>query len=233
MKHVIKERKVKIGTAIATSASTSGILLLIGSLVLPIIEGDFFLGPPVVLVVPGLILSIIGIQMTNKWGRRPLAHQSLRAGLRGLGKSATAYHYHFPAPHLLICSHGVFTLTPVTHRISASVDSDRWRRNESLLRKLTIPFRQDSLGNPTFAATIDASRMQRWLDRRLPGHGVTVQPVVVFTHENAYIEVGETSVPVLYADKRKPSLRQWIRDQQQPTLSEDQIARLEAAAKIG
>lgn len=218
--------------AVATSASTSGVTLLIASLVLPIIEREFAFGPPLFLILPGLILSITGIRMANRWVRSPLTHQSIQAGLRGLEKTAIAYHHHLPAPHFLLCRHGVFTLTPVSYRIATSVNKDKWRRKESLLRKLTIPLRQDSLGNPTIVATIDATRMQRWLDKHLPGHGVTVQPIVVFTHDDATVEVGETTVPVLYANKRKPSLKQWIREQQQPILSEEQISQLEAAVKI-
>jgi len=232
MRQIVNERKVRIGRAIATGASTSGVVLLIVSLALPLFERDIFSSPPLTIVIPGLIISIFGIRMVNKWVRSPLAHQSLRNGLRGLGKQAACYHYYLPAPHVLVCQHGVFSLSPVPHHLSASVHKDKWRRKDNLWRKLTSLFRQDGLGDPTLAATVDAWRLQRWLDKRLPGHGVTVQPVIVFTHEKAYVEVGETSVPVLYTDKRKPSLKQWIREQQQPTLSEEQIAQLEAAAKV-
>jgi hypothetical protein len=233
MNHIVNERKERIGRALATGASTSGVVLLITSLALPILEQRlFFSGPPLPLVILGLILSILGIRMANKWVRPPLVHQSLRAGLRGLGKQATAYHYYLPSPHVLICQHGVFSLSPVPHRIAASVHQDRWRRKDGLWRRLTSPLRQDALGDPTAAAILDARRLQRWLDKHLPGHAVTVQPIVVFTRDEARVEVGETSIPVLYADKRKPSLKQWIREQQQPTLSEEQVAQLEAAARI-
>jgi len=232
MRHIVNERKFKVARAIATGASVSGVILLIASLVLPILRSDVFFGPPSLFVITGLALSLIGIRMANKWLRPPLAHHSLGDGLRGLGKQAVAYHYYLPARHVLVCQHGVFTLTVVPIRVTASVNKDRWRRRENILRRLVALFRQESLSDPTIVATLDAARLQRWLDRRIPGHNVTVQPVVVFTNERAYVEIGKVSVPVLYADKRKPSLKQWIREQNQPTLSEEQIARLETAVKI-
>ena len=74
---------------------------------------------------------------------------------------------------------------------------------------------------------------QDWLDKHLLGHGVTIQPVVVFSSPEATLSVSQATLSVLYADKRKPSLKATIRSMPKgPTLSSEQIAALEQTISI-
>jgi hypothetical protein len=78
--------------------------------------------------------------------------------------------------------------------------------------------------------------MQRLVDRVQPDSGVEVQPLIVLIHPNAQVELEDPLLPVLYADsKKKPSLRQYVRDQQndpRPTLSQDALDQIDRIYKL-
>ena len=94
--------------------------------------------------------------------------------------------------------------------------------------------RQSTIGSRLRLAARQAHKLQAWLDKHLPDNDVTVQPIVVFSSPQAALNVEKQSEPpTFYADKRKPSLKAAIRAMPKATtLSPEQIAALEAAARI-
>jgi hypothetical protein len=224
------QRRVRAGRFMATTASVAGIIMLLTGTIAPLVFPN--IAPPLGLGVLGILTGLIGIRGGNRWLRPPTPHDALNSGLKGLGKDAHLYHYYLPAAHVLICANGVFTLTTQHQSISAAVENDKWRSGAAFPKRLLEVLQQNTLGNPTAKANSESRRLQAWLDVQIPDNKTTVTPVIVFTSPKANVQTGATTIAVTYADKRKPSLKAWIREQAGITLSQDQIAILETKGAI-
>lgn len=172
---------------------------------------------PFLLVAMAAASVIIGLRIGSLMSRRILPHTILEAALKGLGAESRLYNYWLPANHVLIGPQGIFTLTPYDGKnpliFAEGVSSKEAIR---LLER----------------ARADAQRTQAWLSDRL-AESATVQPVIVLTNPRAsFVAEGALDIPVLYADKRKPSLKAYVRSQALPTLSAEVIAQLDKALRI-
>lgn len=231
MKIYSNERRIKLMSIVATSMNFSGLAMLATSTYLAFTRPGSIAYLPVLSF--GLILSVLGTRMVKRWVQQPTPHEAVPAGLKGFGKMARLYQYFPPANHLLITEFGVFSLSTQPVNVSVSIDGETFQTRASFFGRLLKSFSQDTLNLPIQQALADAKRAQDWLDKNLPGHGVTVQPVIVFTNPHAELEIiNEPSLPVTYSDKRKPSLKTYIREQTYPTLTSDQFSRLEDALNI-
>ncbi|MCL4236762.1 MAG: hypothetical protein KJ047_00805 [Anaerolineae bacterium] len=180
-----------------------------------------------------LLLTLTSVRMANIWIREPNPVDVLDNGLKGLGPKHTIFHHLLPAPHVLVGPEGVFTLTIVWQDKAYRVVGKRWRGDEGVLRKLNGYLRQDLIGNPFNDATLHAQQVQRLINKIAPGAEVVVQPLVVLTHPNASFEQEEPLYPVLYADaKKKPSLRQYLREQQAAPVNTLRPEHLDAIDRI-
>jgi len=189
------------------------------------------------LILPLLLLmTITSVRMANHWIREPRPVPVLDEALKGLGKQYTIYHHVLPAPHVLVGPYGVYTLDTVWQDKKYRVQGKKWRGDEGLLRKINGYMRQDLVGNPFQDALFQAGQMQRLVDKVQPESGIQVQPLVVMISPNAHVELDDPLLPVLYADaKKKPSLRQYVRDQQlapRPTLSQEALDQIDRQYKL-
>ncbi len=189
------------------------------------------------LILPLLLLmTITSVRMANQWIREPRPVPAIDEALKGLNKGYTIYHHLLPAPHVLVGPYGVYTLTTVWQDKRYRVQGKKWHGDEGLLRKINGYMRQDLVGNPFQDALFSAQQMQRLVDKIQPDSGVKVQPLVVLIHPNAQVELEDPLLPVLYVDpKKKPSLRQYVRDQQldpRPTLSQEALDEIDRIYKL-
>jgi hypothetical protein len=180
------------------------------------------------LVLPLLLLmTLASVRMANVWVREPRPERVLDDALKGLGKKYAIFHHVLPAPHVLIGPEGVFTLTTIWQEHAYRVQGKKWHGDQGLLRKINGYMRQDLLGNPFQEALFHAQQTQKLLDKIAPDSGVKVLPVIVFINPKASFESEDPIIPVVYADpKKKPSLRQYLRDQADahlPTLDQEAL----------
>lgn len=71
---------------------------------------------------------------------------------------------------------------------------------------------QQRIGNPIAQAQRDAAAIQAWLNDRL-GVEANVRPAIVFTNPQAEVKInGDPTIPILRADKRKPSLKAYVKE---------------------
>lgn len=161
-----------------------------------------------------LLLTLTSVRMANIWIREPRPVEVLNNSLKGLGQKYTIFHHLLPAPHVLIGPEGVFTITTVWQDKAYRVKGKKWYGDEGILRKLNGYLRQDLIGNPFADAALHAREMERLLAKIAPEIEIKVQPLVVLIHPRASVELEDPLFPVLYADpKKKPSLRQYLREQ--------------------
>lgn len=182
------------------------------------------------------VLTLFSVRMTNLWARPPRPDRSIENGLKGLSKQSILYnYYHIPARHILFCPQGVFVMTTRWHNGRFSVDQDQWRTHANPISRFFSSLRMDGVGNPTRDALRQAEYVQSLLSDI--AEDVTVTPLIVFVDPAVDIEIGETSVAILYPDeKRKPNLRDYLRqiNREAPEdkrgkmpLTEEQIAEFE------
>jgi len=172
---------------------------------------------PFLLIAMAAASIIVGLRVGSLLSRRVTPHAVLEAALKGLSAESRLYNYWLPANHALISPHGVFTLTPYNGEKPIVLTSTTTKDVARLLER----------------ARSDAQRTQAWLDSHLPESGVKVQPVLVLTDPRAsFVVESDPGIPILYADKRKPSLKAYIRNQSQPSLSASAVAQLDRVLRI-
>ncbi|MFP4321091.1 MAG: hypothetical protein ACLFTK_01415 [Anaerolineales bacterium] len=179
-----------------------------------------------------LVMVITSVRMTNLWVREPAPWKALREGLKGIGNDAVLYHYLMPADHVLVNSAGIFAITTRFQDRPQKIVDDKWENRSGILTYM----RQEQLGDPTREAKLKAKQTEVFLQELLQDDSIEVQPLVVFTHPRASVEMeGEQTIPVLYAspDRKKSSIKSYLKDVAKktdyPTLSEQQIKELDDA----
>jgi hypothetical protein len=227
MRVVTNENLVKRNKNMATRLFFFSLLILIGGFILangPILgvdaleqlytnEAAYVLLMPLVLMI-GFATTLISVRQTNLWVRVPRPEDALPDGLKGLSNKSSLYnYYHLPARHILLAPQGVYAIVTRYQEGQHVVEDDRWRTKRGCLANFVTFFRMDGIGNPTRDAQMVAAYVQEMIKPFAPD--VEVQPLIVFTDPRAEVEIiGETSVPVLYADtKRKPNLKDYMREQ--------------------
>lgn len=186
-----------------------------------------------VLVLPlAFITTIISVRMTNLWVRQPRPEVVIREGLKGIGNKSVLYnYYHFPARHVLIAPQGVFAIVTRFQDGHFTVDGDKWVTHKSALSRVLSIFRFDNIGNPTTDALKAAAHVKAQLQPIAPN--VEVHPVVVFVSPRAELTLNNPTVPVVYADGKKPPiLKNLLRDMgkgERMSLTPEQIQAFEQA----
>ncbi|GIK65879.1 MAG: hypothetical protein BroJett018_36730 [Chloroflexota bacterium] len=195
-------------------------------------ESAFTLNCLVFPILFGII--IFSVRMANHWVREPLAWTSIQEGVRGVTNQGVLYHFIFPARHVLMIPQGVYVLFPLFHDRPIIVKDDKWRIPGGMLTALVSFMRQENIGNPIRDAQSEAAQLQKYLDKHLPDSGVTVNPVIVFTHPNARAVLeGDQSVPVVFVKSKdkteRLTLQEFLKNQKEvghTSLSSSQIEEL-------
>ncbi len=174
----------------------------------------YLLAMPVVLVI-GFISTMISVRMTNLWIRQPRPELAIQESLKGLSNKSGFYsYYHFPARHVLVTTQGVFAIITRFQDGKFSVENDRWRAHKGLIGSFFSFFRLDGIGNPTLEAREAAAYLRYIVEDYDPD--LEIQPLIIFTDPRAKVEIGEITVPVLFADPKKdPSLKDYLKEYRQ------------------
>lgn len=194
---VRKSRAAKLG-------SGAGFILILSGLILLWVPW----GSPwsYLVVLLGFLIGSVGNRQMNRWANEPRADQVLSRALRGFDDRHYLYNYILPADHVLLAPYGLFVIKAkgVEGRIRCL--KDRWQRDFSLLRLLR-GFAPEPLGNPTEEARREVERLRRYIAQRLPGEGVEVKGVIIFTHPQVELEVGGATLPAMPLRSLKSYLR--------------------------
>lgn len=204
--------------------------------------GSFFIGNNITsqnaaivfqcVVMPLLLLMVVvSVRMTNLWVRQPYPWEAIKDNLKGIGADYTLYNFLLPANHVLIGPTGIFAITSRFQDRPQVLEDDNWKTRANLLTLM----RQEQIGNPSRDAQLHAAQTEAFLRELLGDESIEVQPVVVFVHPKASIEMsGEQTVPVLFTDtdRKKGSLKEYLRGlkaEGYPTITKEQIAEIDDA----
>jgi hypothetical protein len=227
MRLVTNEPLIKRNAAIGKYSATGGLIVLLGGLAVSFFKQNDpqWQFVPFVTLIVGFILSNVGIYYSNRYVRPPRPDQALEAALKGFDDRYHLYHYRASTPHMLICPAGVFALVAKFQSGEVAWDGKRWKqiKGGSFIRSF---FGQESLGNPNAEAAGEVESLSHFLAKKIGPDVPPVQAVVVFYSPNVTVNAKDAPVPAVHVKQLKEHLRKLPKG---PTLSSDQIARLDEA----
>ncbi|WP_322800431.1 nuclease-related domain-containing protein [Thermoflexus sp.] len=225
MKVVRNERYIQRRAAIGNWAFPIGYIILILGLVTSLLYPQLAFIPVIAFFV-GFGLTQIGIYYIHRFVRPDRPEAALTQALKGLDDRYVLYHYMLPAEHVLVGPDGVRTFVVKWQRGEIRCRNDRWSQPMGLFRRFLRWMAQDTLGNPTREAQLEAEALRRHLARQLDGREVPIQPVIVFTHPEARLDVEGSSIPVVHARKLKEWLRKEARQSALPRDLQEALRRI-------
>ncbi len=206
MKIYLDHSKLKKRALLSNIASLGGLFVLMAGVVIPV-----FLPRLIeltrILIIAGIIVSMAGIYLANRWVRKPRPEDSLGEALKTLGEGYNLYHYtSLPGKHILLMPNGVMVLETINLAGEFSYLNGRWKEKMNLGRMLRYVF-EEHLGDPSRNVRYAVDDLKTQI-RNLPGvtKPVPVSGTVVFLHPLAQIEVKGSPVPVCKADKLRKTV---------------------------
>ncbi|HXF68215.1 MAG TPA: nuclease-related domain-containing protein [Thermoflexus sp.] len=206
MKVVRNDTYIQRRATIGNWAFPIGYIILILGLVTSLLYPQFPTIPVVAFFV-GFGLTQVGIYYIHRFVRPDRPEVALTQALKGLDDRYVLYHYMLPADHVLVGPDGVRTFVVKWQHGQIRCRNDRWSQPMGILRRFLRWMAQDTLGNPTREAQLEAESLRRYFARHLEGKEIPIQPVIVFTHPEARLDIEGSSIPVVHARK----LKEWLR----------------------
>jgi hypothetical protein len=201
MKVIIDRKKISLRQRLANIASLGGLLLLLASVVLPLVNAAWTTYSTLIMVV-GLAMAMIGIFFANRWVKKPRPEDRLDEALKTLHDTYRLYHYpSLPCQHVMLTPGGVVVLETINLEGKFSYKQGRWREKIGLGRALRYLV-EEHLGNPIRSAQGDVAYLKDRFSEQIPGgEAIPVWGVVVFVHPRAVLEIEGAEIPVCKVEK--------------------------------
>jgi hypothetical protein len=201
--------------------SVAGILVLLGGMVSTFIADPEQYALYTWLTLPiGFLLSQVGLYFSHRYVRRPRPDERLDEGLEKVAKDGRMYHYHLPAPHVLLSPAGPIILVAKFQSGDISVVGDKWKQTGLGLRRI---FGQEAIGNPTAEAEYHVKQLAKFISQNAPelaDKELPIGAIIVFTLKNGgTLDLAQSSLPALHYTKLKGFWKQ--RQQDKPLPRED------------
>ena len=206
MKIYLDQSKLKKRALLSNIASLGGLFVLMSGVVIPLFLPRL-IGLTQILIVAGILVSMAGIYLANRWVRKPRPEDSLAETLRTLDDGYSLFNYtSLPGKHVLLMPNGVMVLETINLAGEFSYVNGKWKEKMNPGRMLRYVF-EEHLGDPSRNARRAVDDMKAQI-RNLPGvtKPVPVSGAVVFLHPLAQIEVKSAPVPVCKVDKLRKTV---------------------------
>jgi hypothetical protein len=161
-----------------------------------------------VLLLVGFVVAMVAVQVGNRYVRPPRPDTVLDKLLKGLDSRFVAYHYFYPAEHLLLTPSGLVAVQMQSQRGRVWVRGKRWRHGP-FLQRLRVLLGESPMGNPAAELRRTMAETQKVLGAL--GDQVAALPMeglVVFYADKVQLSVDEPEVPVVTAEQLKAKLRE-------------------------
>ncbi len=209
MRIITDERYIARRAFVGRYASLGGLGVLLAAFVFsftrtesPLLMQGALLGALLV----GVLLSFVGGYYAERFVGPAAHHIGVRNALKGLDDRYVLFQYVLPVPHVLLGPDGLTVFVVRSQPGEIRYADGRWqhRQRAKFLRQLAG---QEGLGLPEADVEQEVGRLNRYLEKRLPGLEVPVQGVVLFVHPEVHLDVKDPPVPVFYGKKVKAWLR--------------------------
>jgi hypothetical protein len=208
MKVITNERMIKRNARIGQIATVSGLLVLVGGMVISFRNPSYASLAWVALLL-GFALSQIGLYFGNRWGRHPRPDELLDQGLKSLNDQYSIYHYVTPASHLLVGPSGLWVLMPYHQAGKIVYEKNRYKqKGGGFMQKYLRLFGQEGLGRPDLEAPAEVSTIDKFIKKSIPDVEVSEPNVaLVFVNERAELEVKEAPLLTIPLKELKNTIR--------------------------
>lgn len=216
MKTIKNEKLIKRNSTIGGYASLAGIALVGAALyfytqaILQKNLEEVNVTLLMVLTFGGLLISQVGMYMSNKFGRSPRPDEKLDMGLKGLPNEFAIYHYTTPVSHLLIGPAGVWVLMPYHQGGQIAFKKNRWRNSGGgFIQSYMRIFGQEGLGRPDIEVESEVQSLKKYLSKKMGGSEIPeINALMVFTSDKVELEAENAPVPAMQVKQIKDFIRQ-------------------------
>jgi hypothetical protein len=206
MRIIRNERRIKVSRSIGQYATMSGMIVLIGGLVVSFTKPEWF-AVTVGSLALGFVLSIVGTFFLDRFVGPNAHHDALATALKGLDNRYALFQYVLPATHVLLGPGGctVFVVKTQGGQVTYQ-EHGRWKHKQrgKFFRQFAG---QEAVGAPDLDAELQAQKLNRWLSGQLPEVEIPIRPAIVFVNPAVELDADGSSVPTFYSKK----VKSWIR----------------------
>ena len=206
---IIKNEKLIKRNAKIGQYTTLGALVVLGiGMYISFTQPELFIWAVAALMV-GFTLTQIGMYFGNRWGRSPRPDEKLDAGLKGLTKEYSMYHWSAPVSHLLVGPAGIWVLLPYHQRGNIIFEKGRWKnKGGGLMQGYMRIFGQEGIGRPDLESESETNSLYKALAKELDEDEIPeIKTALVFTTEGVEIEAEDAPLPALPLKKLKDFMR--------------------------
>jgi hypothetical protein len=206
MRIIRNERRIKVSRSIGQYATMSGMVVLIGGLIISFAKPEWFTVTVGSLAL-GFVLSIVGSFFLDRFVGPHAHHDALAAALKGLDNHYALFQYVLPASQVLLDPGGctVFIVKTQGGQV-AYQERARWKHRQrgKFFRQFAG---QEAVGAPDLDAEHQTQKLSRWLSGQLPDVEIPIQPAIVFVNPDVELDADSSPVPTFYGKK----VKSWIR----------------------
>jgi hypothetical protein len=208
MKIIKNEKLIKRNSRIGQYTSLGALAVLGVGMYISFTRPELFVWAVVALLL-GFTLTQVGMYFGNRWGRSPRPDERLDAGLKGLTKDYSIYHWTTPAAHLLVGPAGIWALLPYHQRGTVAYQKNRWKMaGGGFLQGYMRIFGQEGIGRPDLEAESEINSIYKALAKEMDEDEIPeIKAALVFTTEGVEIEAEDTPIPALPLKKLKDFIR--------------------------
>jgi hypothetical protein len=224
MKIIKNEKLISRNGKIGQYTSLGALVVLGLGMYISFSKPDLFTYSVICLLV-GFIMTQVGMYMGNRWGRSPRPDEKFDAGLKGLPGEFNMYHYSSPVSHLLVGPSGAWVLLPFHQKGKVEFTKNRWRMSGGGFMQMYMRiFGQESIGRPEIDAENEVQTLKKFFAKKLDESFIPeINPILVFTSDEAELEVGDSPIPAMKLKQLKEFMRQGVKNR---VLTVDQIAKI-------
>lgn len=208
MKIIKNEKLIKRNSKIGQWTSMGALGVLAVGMYISFTNPELFIWAVGALLL-GFVLTQIGMYFGNRWGRSPRPDEKLDAGLKGLTKNFSLYHWKSPVSHLLVGPSGIWILLPYHQRGQVTFRKDRWRMSGGgFLQGYMRIFGQEGIGRPNLEADSEIRSLTNALSLDFEDQVPEINAILVFTADDVLIDAEDAPIPALPLKKLKDFMRQ-------------------------
>jgi len=187
-----------------------------------------------VCLIVGFLLTQIGLNFVNRYGRSPRYDEILGSAFEKLRHEYTYYVYSSPVPMLLLGPCRLWLPIPVNATGDISYQNGKWvHKTKNRIQKL---MGQDTVGKPDKEVAEASATLTRYLSEKgIPAemHPELKPIMVVYLKETQLGDVSQAPYPVVELEDLKRYIRRMDREECTDPISPELAARLQEALANG
>lgn len=221
MRLVVNHSLVRRNNIASKALIFIGLGSLIGALFLSFTRQEM-MNLLLILAFGGTLLSQLGINFYNTWGRHPRIDEILDSSLKGFDDRYACFHYLLGTNHALFTPNGVYALVPRFEEGKIYYADGKWwedKPRKNILRRGG----RNPIARVEANARSEAKALMRTISRALPDRDdIEVRPILVFLHKDSVVK-SNGPLDAVHFKKLKSFMRKRSKDR---FLSNEEITRL-------